>query len=576
MTGQIATESSVPKHLHNDQAWYQRWATKLYNFVRYSKPWAFVVAMQLKIPYYAAINLLPVNGIKIGKDKHPLFGYVLGDLTDEAKAKGIARKDLYYPNWSFFRGPRILSLVVAYDDQYFRPMTDVPARAAFNLPNLLARNPELIGRVTHDRILKPQVRAALSSNHDKLWRIVKERCVNLNRHWHDDRCVAENMTQMAFEMMAHFVYDVPRLPEDFSRDLYQFEDQWQNFDKLNPFKFFPILDKFVQTSKQVVEAHMSTSDDTSKPVAERNLVDQMQAYHSQYSSFLKKDNVTALVSIAGNYPRAMIAMVYYILTNPDFVDAINAEKPKLVQQFRESLIKADERQRAEKLKCGIAVPLKSAENRLSQYSDQALIDNLSEEFLRFVYKESDIFRGMFNEVLRVYWLAPVLPRLNTNLFANKIGGWGHDMDLGNGQELPPRSVGFWPKQRKMTDPDVYANPETFDPFRPQYRAEFKEKGKIPSFGAPGGLRRCPAQKMVENMFIATLWHITDSWTCEMVADQRELAKKLPSERDFHHLDLLGGNNAKISASFKPRSTPHDTDALLLSEQQGVTAKRRAY
>lgn len=544
--------------LENTNPWYQRLASKAYNFVRYSRPWSYVVAAQLKVPFQLIKWLLPLNGVKIAPEKHPIFGYVLDELTDEAKAKGIARKDLHFPNLTFFKGPRIFSLIVAYDDKYFKNMTDVNARAAFNVPTLLTQGPELISRIEHDRLLKPVIRERLSANHDRLWLVAKQHCVNLANTWHTERSVPENITQLTFEMMAHFVYNVDTLPEDFTKNLDAFENQWQNFDQFSPVKFFPIMDKFIETSKQLVLAHDASAEDPTLPKNERDLIGDMKQYHQQHSHFVAKDNVAALVSIAGNLPRAIIAMVYYILTNPKFVAIINEEKPIMIEKFKKHLAQALQEKPAEL-------------EALLVLSDNALIDKQGGDFLAFLYKESDVFRGMFNETLRVYWTAPVLPRVNTNLFFNKIGPWGHNMDLGEGHHLPPRSVGFWPKQRKMNDPDVYENPEEFNPFREMYRKENKERGKIQSFGHPGSMRRCPAQKLVEHLFIASLWQLTENWQFEMTAEDKALATDLPSVRDTHHLDLLGAN-ARIKAKLQPRKAPEQqisSDLDLKAPRKGL-------
>lgn len=524
--------------LQNTNPWYQRLSTKAYNFVRYSRPWSYVVAAQLKIPFQLIKWLLPINDIQIAPGKHPIFGYVLDKLTDEAKEQGIARKDLHFPNLRFLKGPRIFSLIVAYDDKYFKKMTDVNARAAFNLPTLLTQGPELISRIEHDRLLKPVIRERLSTNHDRLWLVAKQHCANLAKTWHTEDSVPENITQLTFEMLAHFVYNVDTLPNDFAKNLDAFEAQWQNFDQFSPVKFFPIMDKFIQTSKELVLAHAASKEDPNLPQNERDLIGDMKQYHQQHSHFTAPDNVAALISIAGNLPRSIIAMVYYILTNPEFVTIINAEKPIMIAKFRQYLAQVLEEKPTEL-------------ETLLGLSDSALIDKKGGDFLAFLYKESDIFRGMFNETLRVYWTAPVLPRVNTNLFFNKIGPWGHDMDLGNGHYLPPRSVGFWPKQRKMNDADIYENPEQFNPFRDIYKKENKEQGKIQSFGHPGSMRRCPAQKLSEHMFLATLWQLTGNWQFEMTAEHKALATKLPSIRDTHHLDLLGVN-ARIKAKVQPR------------------------
>lgn len=120
-------------------------------------------------------------------------------------------------------------------------------------------------------------------------------------------------------------------------------------------------------------------------------------------------------------------------------------------------------------------------NRLKQDLKTKHLSANSKEGFNYILSHSEVFERFYMEVLRFWSVAPVLPRINPNVFVNQVSSWGNEMRIANDFVLPPRSLAIVP-QYAISRSDEWSYPEQFNPMRSEYRFENEAGQPVHSVG----------------------------------------------------------------------------------------------
>ncbi len=503
--------------------WCQKQFNRAYNYVWTSRPWFYTWELKNKLGATYIQWLMQHNGIKINPD-NPMWPYLLGELSEQAMhSQGIARRDLYLFNTSLnilgfhvplkLRGFTLMSVVA--DTKTRINFCDAPARAAFDTPAGLVGLPNFVNVPwsQSSREEKTLLKGFINKNQDRLWWAALDYCQHLEDHWSDDYSAAQNLTLMTLNLIARASFGLDDLPDDMYKLVETFEDLWQHPEAFSAARFNQNIQAFKEITQQLKLERKSDM-----PLLETNFKEDFYNFHKD-KTFLKGPedlNIASFLAIFGNLPKAIIGMVFTVLAKPEHLDNILKEKERIKLILEEKGIQLH-----------------------------------SGEAFDYILHHSEVFQRYYYEVLRLWFIAPVVPRLNTNLLFNQLGRWGESTQISDEHDLPPRSFAIFPQRLMALDENHWENAETFNPYRKEYEFKINQTGKVIStgqkplvFGEEGSKRVCPGREYSRKIFMAIMWSFSDNHHFSLTQED-ELEMSRPQDPYQHHQPLEPSRNKPI-------------------------------
>jgi hypothetical protein len=531
--------------LSNPLQWTSNISFRVKNYVQTSKVGVYAQQFQLQFAYHFVVWLMARNGIQSAPGEDPMWSFLMGELSDEALEKGVAKVDLYLINTQFnlfgwqiplkIRGFTLMSVAGDGDEKNMKNFSNVPARALFNTPRLLAEIPAFPARPWDDvtRAEKGKVKKTMMDNQERLWAVTELYCQTLQDRWNTERSAPYNIASLTFNIMTRTFYGVEALHPAFVDYLSEFEDIWLHPDQLTAAKLSQAQANFKLVTQKLYSDDVLVDE---LPPKKGELIDSLYQHHAENTTFINKKedfNAVALLSIVGNLPRTMIRLMYHVFADPALMARLKEEKVRLADELEY---------------CGL--------------------DINSKKGFDFILAHSELFQRLYFEVLRVAYVVPAMVRLNTNIFFNTGKDWNINQDV----SVLPRTLAILPQRRIAMNQNKYGDPKQFNPDRSEYHFDIDDNGRVTSkseplvFGPLDSARACPGRDFTRKLFYSMLWWMSEYQQFEFSADEAHKID-LPNERIFHHAPL--DERKAFGDSIKGHLTPlYDSANTVLQVDAG--------
>lgn len=482
--------------------------TKVMNTITCSRPWYYFWQVKYRIGFKYIHWLLKINGIQAPADTDPLWHYLLGELTDEANqsANGIAIKDLYLINNRLLRIRGFTLISITKGDNQIKHFTDLNAREAYLILGGLIQLPILNASNWSEETMKEkhQLMRTLHHNSYRMWVAVKKSCKHLRSSWQEGNDLTFNVGMQAFSILGAVLFSVKSLPDELFPTIAQFENIWGNPQRFSAEDLNNNVTEFQKIAKLL---HQQRENVT---FGEHDLLNSVFRNHQsrQFHVTSPADiNIAAYFAFFENMSKAMVGLFTLVFSDATWRDKLHEERARLKKELK-------------KLK----------------------LSGKSSEGFRYILSHSELFDRLYMEVLRLWSVAPVLPRINTNLFFNRIGNWGEEMQISEDYALPPLSLAVVP-QFAISRSDQWTDSDTFSPMRKEYKFERNADqqclatGKKPLVqGAEHSNRGCPAKTFTRKYFYAMMWWFPMYNDFSVTQEERNiLTSSLPKDAFYRPL-----------------------------------------
>lgn len=522
---------------------------KSYNYLWTSKLHMYYLEIHNKATFKLIKSLMEKNKLTTDstssteshKAPHPMFPYMLGPLTEQAKLNpnGIARVDLNL-NFSLKSiglpldwHPRVLSLVSVTETNAIRRFMDLPGREAFTVPSMVAgiRNFSALPWTELAKKEKQLLKSALAANKTRIWPITLQLTQRLVQDWREDMSLSKNITLYVLGICAKAALGIEHIPAQLFDETAEMEDLWQHQESFTAQRFIKNVHHLKTISDQMHKERLEASVLTPEhmlyaeqkltiPPLKSDFVKDFFEFHRDHTQWMAKAqdlNIAAWLTIFGNLPKLILGLVLLVLNDPKWLAQLATEK----QRLRRKMTALD-------------------------------INEYEEEGFRYICTHSELLQRFILETERKFFIAPMLPRINSNLFFNSLFGYGHSMDLNDNPSdaLPPRSFAIVPLRALATEPAQWKNSDCFDPWREEYQFKIiehptcpivdgtvKSIGKMPmAFGDVGSKRACPGRHISQDLALACLWALSDLYEIQLTAKEKAHLN-LPDAASTHHMKL---------------------------------------
>ncbi|MCS5710659.1 cytochrome P450 [Candidatus Berkiella aquae] len=438
--------------------------------------------------------LLKRNGITAPAGKDPLWHYLLEDLTSAAfeSEDGFAIKDLYIINNRILkiRGFSLISLT--HNAESIKNFCDVNAREAYLILGGLIQLPIINASdwSPESQQEKHQLIRTLHQNSYRLWISIKKSCQHLPNTWHPGQHLPFNISMQAFSILGSVLFSLDALPNELFPLIERFEQIWGNPQQFSAHDLRENVEAFQHISQILHQQRENISLEQPDLLKNVHKNQQPRVLHLHSDQNI---NIAAYFAFFENMSKAMISLFTVVFAKEKWLSKIIEERKRLKRELHYHQISAN-----------------------------------SEEGFNYILKHSEIFDRFHMEVLRFWSVAPVIPRINNNLIANKILSWGDDMRILDDFTLPPRSLAIVP-QYAISRSAEWSNPNQFNPMRDEYGF-----GKKPlAQGAENSFRRCPAKEMTRKYFYAMMWWFPKYNEVHLTKEERKILRKSLAKDAFY-------------------------------------------
>ncbi len=470
---------------------------KIANTITHSKLWYHFWEFRYRMGFRYIRWLLKINGIKAPANKDPLWHYLLGELTQRASTEpsGIAVKNLYLINNRLFkiRGFTLISVMNSPDN--IRRFCNLDARDAYYILGGLIQLPILNAGNWHKETREEKyhlIKTFERKSYD-MWLQVKKSCSHLSTTWKNDKHLPHNVSMQAFSILGAVLFSLDELPDELLELIEKFENIWGNPHDFRAAELHQNVSNFNAISQDL---HRQRKD---KRLAQNDLLNVLHDKHKsrQYNLNTPEDiNIAAYFTFFENIPKAMMGLFTTVFSKEKWRTQIMQERKRLKAELRLRDLKPD-----------------------------------SEAGYQYILSHSETFERFYMEVLRFWTVAPVLPRVNTNIFSNKILGWGSAMNISDEQTLPPMSIAVVP-QYAISRKEEWEDAKKFNPNRAQYTFEINSAGAVQSKGmtplvqgAADSFRGCPARKFARKYTYSMLWWFLKYNELKLSKEERKILKQ---------------------------------------------------
>lgn len=441
---------------------------KIYNTITCSKPWYYIWELKYKIAFRYIHWLLARNGITAPSGRDPLWHYLLGYLTSAAAASkdGIAVKELYIVQNRFFKIRGFSLISITKGEERIKAFCDINAREAYHILGGLIQLPIINASdwSPESQQEKNQLTRTLHDNSYELWLAIKKSCLHLSNTWHRDKHLPFNVGMQAFSILGTVLFSLKSLPDELFPLIERFEKIWGNPQHFSAQELRQNVDDFERISQSL---HQQRDNRNS---GDNDLLNKIFKHHQPRQFQITSPiaiNIAAYFAFFENMSKAMIGLFAIVFSKERWLNLIISERHRLKQELK----------------------------------SKGLSSNSKEGF-QYILNHSELFDRFYMEVLRFWTVAPVLPRINPNVFSNIVA---------NDFVLPPRSLAIVP-QYAISRSEAWSNPEQFNPMRSEYHFTRAEDQATRSIGikplvqgAEGSFRRCPAKEITRKYFYAMMW-----------------------------------------------------------------------
>lgn len=492
---------------------------RLYNTITCSRAWYFFWELKYKIAFGYIYWLLKRNGIESPTGTDVLWHYILGKLTDKASLKGIGVKHLYLFKNRFFKIRGFSLVCIMGDDESIKNFCNIDAREAYHILSGLIQLP--IINASHwskeSQEEKHALMKLLEKNSYKLWRQAKQSCKELSHSWKPDNHLPFNVGMQAFSILGAIFFSLKSLPDEIFPLIERFERIWGAPKNFRAAELNQNVEDFLKISEALHEQRKETS------IGAQDILVNLYNNHKK-----RKLNLTSpeSINIAGyfpffeNIPKAMLGLFTFVFSNKKWCDILNEERERLKHLLKEKNI-----------------------------------SDTSKEGFDYILNHSEIFFRFYMETLRCWPVAPVLPRINSNLLFNKVFNWGGEMRISKEFVLPTRSIAIVP-QFSLSSSKKWTSPKKFKPFREEYRLATNQYNQQYSVGqrplvqgAITSYRSCPAKKFTRTYFYAMLWWFPKYNQIKLSQEERDHLEK-PLAPDTFYRPLSTSETQQVYGELK--------------------------